>query len=325
MKILITGSSGYIGNELVKSLKENEIHCLDILEPNDEIKSIATKIFINDIATTHIEDYYDIVIHCAALVPITRSTKEQFFVTNSLGTLNMLNLHYNKFIYISSSAIYGSHNGKIIEETKHNFIEPYGLSKSIAESFCYLYRKKMKDIYIIRPRTVLGCQRIGIMDILFKRISKSKTMYMLGNGDNLFQLIHVKDLIDFLKLIIKNNYPYKDYNIGTDRFSTLQNDLTHLIQESNSKSILIPLPIILKNVLKIADKLNLSPMTSWHYETIFNDFYFDITRAKSIGWKPKYSNLEMLLESFTMYKRLEDNKSSPHKTKLKKNILDLIP
>jgi len=74
------------------------------------------------------------------------------------------------------------------------------------------------------------------------------------------------------------------------------------------------------------DWLNISPMTAWHYETIDKDFYFDISKARDeLDWYPKYSNMDMLIDSYNWYiNNVPETGTSVHKSKLKKRILNVI-
>jgi hypothetical protein len=54
--------------------------------------------------------------------------------------------------------------------------------------------------------------------------------------------------------------------------------------------------------LRMLDILNLSPLAPWHYLTYHKPFYFDISRATNrLGWRPRYSNEEMLIEAYDRY------------------------
>jgi UDP-glucose 4-epimerase len=120
-KILITGSSGYIGSHLCKMLENDyEVHGLDINEPLHPVKQF-NHIDINRLFTT--EDEYDAVIHLAALVNVSRSERMpiQYYITNLNGTMNVLNkIKTKNFIFASTGA------AALCESA-------YGISKRAAE------------------------------------------------------------------------------------------------------------------------------------------------------------------------------------------------
>jgi len=114
-KILVTGSEGYIGKHLIKMLaNEYDVYKLDLIDPVEPI----------DIRTNfHWSLVFDTVIHLAALVNVSRSTKfpEDYFDTNVNGTRNVLKkLKYKNFIFASTGSAVG-------------MASPYGISKKMAE------------------------------------------------------------------------------------------------------------------------------------------------------------------------------------------------
>lgn len=130
-KILITGNSGYIGSHLSKILLKDKnlvLHGLDINQP----KISLHKQFIQDISiyNWNIEENYDCVIHLAAQVSVSESTKNPilYYNTNTLGTLNLLNNIKTKRLIIAST-------GAAVQLTS-----PYGISKrameEIVDQFC---------------------------------------------------------------------------------------------------------------------------------------------------------------------------------------------
>lgn len=336
-KVLVTGSSGFLGESLCNRLvKDNtEVVGLDRISPpgylRKKIKSVE-----GDIKNLSLINYLckdvDTIFHCAALVPICRASYYEYMFNNAINTMNLLILaslnKVKKFIYISSSAVYGIPEGEITEHTRYKPIEDYGFSKMCAEYFCKATSNKQEymNIIVVRPRTIIGENRVGMMDLLFPRVLKNKSVYIIGDGSNKFQLLSLRDCVKFLmKVYYNEDVVNEDYNIGTDKYTTLKEDLEKFISKVGSTSEVVCLPKFTSSILGILDKLRLSPMTSWHYKTIDKDFYFDISKAKSTGWKPEDSNVDMLVNSYNWYKdNLDKLNGSVHKSKLKKRLLNWI-
>lgn len=140
MKILVTGSQGYIGKHLLKLLgKTHDIDEIDLKTGTD--------------IRIPIQSYkeYDTIIHLAALVNVSRSTKypEDYFNTNVNGTINVLKgFNFRHFIFASTGSAVG-------------LASPYALSKKMAELVVEDYCKKHhKNFTTFRFYNVIGSDGI---------------------------------------------------------------------------------------------------------------------------------------------------------------------
>ncbi len=338
-KHFVTGASGFLGSHIVKRLLEmgeDEIISFDILNSDEKLKGV--RYIQGDILDKGrlIEITRDVnyVHHNAALVPLVKAG-EDFRKVNVIGTRNIIECcrknKIKKMVHTSSSAIYGlPDNMPITDNTEYKPIEIYGQSKLDAEREVWEYMEEGGGASCIRPRTIVGGEsRLGIFQILFEWISEGKNIYVIGDGSNLFQFVHVDDLIDAsIKAAFSENYGL--YNIGTDGYSTLKKDLDKLIEYAGTGSEVKGLPVgLAKILLHIADILKLSPLAPWHYMTYHKPFVFDISKAiRELNWKPKYSNIEGLTESYDWYlsnkDRLNKESASTHKKPVKQGILKLL-
>ncbi|RAP35592.1 epimerase, partial [Candidatus Marinamargulisbacteria bacterium SCGC AAA071-K20] len=182
-------------------------------------------------------------------------------------------------------------------------------------------------LIVIRPRTILGEGRLGIFQILFKWIQEGVNIYIIGKGEHLFQFVHAHDLIDAYMLAMDRKQ-FGIYNVGTDSFKTLAEDLEDLIAFAKSKSKLRRLPEKLSIfALTVLDFLKLSPLAPWHYLTYHKAFHFDVTPLKELGWKPKYSNTQLFEESYSQFLETDlelKKEGSPHRRILDEKILWLM-
>lgn len=204
-KILVTGSSGYIGSHLCKLLeKDYEVHGLDIREPQHPVKEFH-HIDINRLFTTEIE--YDAVIHLAALVNVSRSERMpiQYYITNLNGTMNVLNkIKTKNFIFASTGA------AALCESA-------YGISKRAAEDvvkeYCTVHRSTPYTIF--RFYNVIGSSGYaptnpdGLMYNLMKS-ADTKEFTIFGNdydtpdGTCIRDYTHVDEICHALKLAIED-------------------------------------------------------------------------------------------------------------------------
>ncbi|CAG1021322.1 partial UDP-glucose 4-epimerase, partial [Methylococcales bacterium] len=274
-----------------------------------------------------------IVHHNVALVPLNKSGK-QFWEVNVVGSKIAAecaaDAGVKAFIHMSSSAIYGIPACPVTNDTPIVPIEAYGRAKYQGElevkSVC---QAKGVDLIIIRPRTILGHGRLGIFQILFDWIKAGKKIYTIGDANHLYQFIHAHDLMDAYMLALDKNVPGA-YNVGTNRFGTLREGLDAVIKHANTTAKVTPLPEGLAiGTLRLCDLLGISPLAPWHYMTYHKPLYFDTKPLEELGWTAKYSNEEMLCESYDWFvnnfDRIKAEKAgSPHRRPVREGILSLI-
>ncbi len=251
----------------------------------------------------------DIAIHAAAALPLWK--KEDIFQVNVLGTKNLLEAAIkNKiehFVYISSTAVYGvPKKHPVVESDPLIGVGPYGESKIQAEKLCEEFRKKGMIITILRPKTFLGTHRLGVFEILFDWIKDGKKIPVVGSGKNRYQLLDVDDLVEVIYRIVlssKKKEVNNTFNIGAEKFGTVKSDLEELFRYANSGSKILPTPAwLVKKTLFVLEKMRLSPLYQWVYETADKDSFVSIDRlVKRLNWQPKYSNSQALIKAYRWY------------------------
>ena len=188
-KILITGSSGFVGEELLIKLSsnnENKIIGTDNFEPSQEIKKKKIKNFFfekaeirnNKEKLDQIFKRYqpEIIIHCASKILDTMKKKD-VWNTNYYASKDLLDLSikYNlkKFIFTSTFSIFQkSYDYKIDEEEPPSYKTVYGETKFKTEQLI-MNSKFQGDICILRCPIILGKQRSYRFGILFSMIKEN--------------------------------------------------------------------------------------------------------------------------------------------------------
>ncbi|MEW6005800.1 MAG: NAD(P)-dependent oxidoreductase [Stygiobacter sp.] len=314
MKIFITGGAGFLGINLIRYLlKENHsIISLDISDFNYEdvhnkivnIKGdIRNKNLLNEVINE-----IDIIIHTAAALPLYK--KEDIFSTDIDGTKNLLEVAFNKkvkkFIHISSTAVYGIPNHHpIYEDDKLDGVGYYGQAKIEAEKICLDFRKRGMCVPILRPKSFIGPERLGVFALLYDWAKDGKNFPVIGKGENKYQLLDVEDLCNAIDLCIKlpEDIVNDTFNIGAKIFSTMKEDYQAVLDFAGYGKKIISLPekpIIL--ILKILEELKLSPLYKWVYETASKDSFVSIEKAERVlGFNPKYSNKDALIRNYKWY------------------------
>ncbi len=276
----------------------------------------------------------EFVHHNVALVPLHKAA-DRYWTVNVEGTEIALAAAraagVKMFSHMSSSAVFGLPTiMPITNDTPRLPIEIYGRAKKAGEELVMQAQADGFPTCIIRPRTVIGTGRLGIFQILFEWIKDGANIYTIGKGDGLFQFVHCDDLADTSILACLKNRPGV-YNVGTDRFGTLKDDLEFLCAHASTGSRVKSLPVGLTiNTLRTLDVLGLSPLGPWHYLTYHKPFYFDSEPVyQALEWRPRYSNREMMCSSYDWFvanqaKLANSSDASAHKSPVKQGVLRFL-
>jgi len=170
---------------------------------------------------------------------------------------------------------------------------------------CLEYEQKGLQVNILRPKTFLGTERLGVFELWFEAIYTNRRLFILGDGNNKYQLLAVSDVVDAIIKALTEKIHGEIFNIGAKEFYTWRKDLGHVIKEVKSKSQITSLPVYPSQVLlRILEAVNLSPISAWHYLTMPVPSYVSIKKAeKLLKWHPKKSNKELFLESYEWYRK----------------------
>lgn len=313
--VLITGGAGFLGCHLARRfLKENyKVTVFDLakLDAKDLIGKV--KYIKGDIRNKKAIDKalhgQQLVIHAAAALPIQLS-KDLIFSVNVDGTKNVLSSclknKIKRVVLISSTAVYGV--PKNLPEKENSSLDPigyYGESKVAAENLCLEFLKKGLSVNIIRPKTFLGPERLGVFELWFEAIYCGKKVFILGNGRNRYQLLAVSDVVNAIIKALTCKTDGEVFNIGAKEFGTWKSDLGAVIKYADSKAKIASLPVLPSQLaLAVLEKLHLSPIAAWHYKTLPVNSYVSTKKAeKMLGWRAKKSNQELLLENYKWYEK----------------------
>jgi len=338
MKILITGGAGFLGINLIRHLlkKNHQVISLDIAEfdypdVKDKIEIIKGDIRDKNLIENSLINI-DVVIHTAAALPLYK--KEDIYSTDVEGTRILINTSFRngikRFIHISSTAVYGiPDHHPIYENDQLTGVGDYGKAKILAEEICLNYRSKGMCVPILRPKSFIGAERLGVFALLYDWAYTGHNFPMIGKGENRYQLLDVEDLCEAVYLCIeKEEKSVNDtFNIGAKEFTTMKEDYQEVLDYAghNKKIIGLPeKPIIF--TLKFLEMLRISPLYKWVYETASKDSFVSIEKAENVlGFKPKYSNKDALLRNYKWYlknlDKFQNQSGISHRVPWKQGIL----
>ncbi len=222
--ILLTGAGGY----MARAFAEQFHNKYNIVGLHKKYK-LKNKIFIDNVKydlskkkDIEIKEPIDIVLHYACLTDVKRceEEKEQAFLTNTFGTLQLLELAKNKgirkFILISTGSVFKSKdepNKTSDQKEPTNF---YALSKLLAEKLCNYYSRYFKVI-VVRPFFPYGPKTNPerVINNLINNINSEKPVLLNMDNKPKINPCYIEDFNNAIaSLIEKEDRKYSEFNIG---------------------------------------------------------------------------------------------------------------
>ena len=239
-KAIVTGGAGFIGSHLVDKLIEQgvEVTILDNLSTgkkqniNPKAKFIDCDIFKDTYGDLiFLLNGADTVFHLAAKTTVQESIEKPSLYNNInvVGTLNLLEaaaaMKVKRFIFSSSSSVYGNAKVPTSEDHPLNPISPYALNKLIGEQYCKLYSEIYNiDTVCLRYFNVYGDRMNNegyklVFPIFKEQILNNKPLTINNNGEQRRDFIHVNDVVRANILVAKhsNNFNGDIYNVGNGK------------------------------------------------------------------------------------------------------------
>jgi nucleoside-diphosphate-sugar epimerase len=336
--VFITGGAGFLGINLIRYLLDRGHSCVSFdIAPfdypeRDRIRAIDGD--IRDVAALRQAIRgCDIVVHCAAALP--SYTPDAIMSTDVAGTRNVLQAAVengsSRVIHISSTAVYGTKASGAAEDSVTEIIGPYAEAKVLAERECDGFRARGLCVPVLRPKTFVGPERLGVWSILYDWAHAGSGFPVIGRGTNRYQLLDVEDLCDaiYATMTLEPSKVNTVFNIGAKEFGTLRDDFQAVLDHAGHgrKVRALPAgPVIA--VLKLLETLKLSPVYEWVYETAAVDSWVSIERAERVlGFRPRYSNRDALIRNYDWYVRhvhaFRETTGISHRTPWKQGLIGL--
>lgn len=319
MKILITGVHGFVGSNLVESLKkDNIIYGVDIVSPiKDGIRFTFPWEYLNKV--NEIPEV-DAIIHLAGKAHDTKNEAdaETYFKVNRDLTIRIFDYFCahsktKKFIFFSTAkAAADKVDGVLTEEVVPTPAGPYGESKIAAEQYILNTMKSNpfnfvgRGVYIFRPCMIHGPGNKGNLNLLYNVVKKG-IPWPLGAFENRRTFTSIENICFAVNGVLTKDVPSGIYNMGDDE-ALSTNELIEEICKSLGKNPHIwKLPKGLMSLMaKIGERLHL-PLNSERLRKLTENYISSnekIKRALDVERMPvdARQGLKVTLESFKVGK-----------------------
>jgi UDP-glucose 4-epimerase len=258
MKILVTGGGGFIGSQLVETLiaaGHTPIILDNFSNGREENLPEGVKYYRRDLLSDKVEKIFkkenpDVVMHLAAQVSVAKSLENpaEDAAVNVLGTVKLLGYctkyGVKKFIFSSSSAVYGTTDEVLTEETAASPISFYGTSKLVSESYIKLFGTSYGLPYtILRYANVYGPRQRsdgegGVISIFIEQLINGETPVIYGDGTQTRDFVYVEDVARANLLAIEHA-DNEIINIGTNTQTSI--NLLYSLLSSQLDTIRTPI------------------------------------------------------------------------------------
>lgn len=339
LTFLLTGGAGFLGINLVRHLlaRGHRVVSLDVADFDYPERHLITELRgdIRDIdvcmqACANV----DIVVHCAAA--LANYTPYDIDSIDVEGTRNVLQAAeacgVQRVIHVSTTAVYGvPDHHPLVEQDRLHGLGFYGRAKVEAERVCLEARGRGMCVSILRPKSFIGPERLGIFGLLYDWAYTGHGFPVLGSGRNRYQLLDVEDLCQaiYLASTVERQLANDTFNIGAKEFGTMKDDFQAVLDCAGFGKRVVALPAAPAIwALRLLDHLKLSPVYAWVYETATKESEVCIAKAQAhLGFEPNYSNQDALLRNYRWYianiSKFQHQTGLSHRSPWKQGILSI--
>jgi nucleoside-diphosphate-sugar epimerase len=233
-------------------------------------------------------------------------------------------------IFISSTSVYGiPDHHPLREDDRLEGVGPYGQAKIAAEEYCLFFRNSGHCVPVLRPKSFVGPERLGVFELLYDWAYDGRNFPVLVSGNNFYQLLDVEDLCEaiYLCATMDRTSVNATFNVGAKQFGTMKENVQAVLDRAGHGQRVINLPAEPAIwILKALEQIRLSPIYKWIYETATQDSFVSTERIEgTLGFVPRYSNQDALLRNYDWYaahrNECKGNTGISHRLAWKKGLL----
>ena len=287
-KILFTGASGFLGNNIRPILEKSyDVHTIGLTDDDDIKINMAKEV-------PPVNEHYDLVLHAAGkahTVPKTEAEKQVFFDVNYQGTVNLCTALEKAgvpkaLVFISTVAVYGCEFGELItEEHPLEGDSPYAKSKIMAEEYLTEWCGKHGVVLgILRPSLLAGHRAPGNLGAMVEGIRKGFYLNIAG-GKVRKSVLMAEDIARLLPLLAEKGGVYNVCDTYQPTFGELAASVAR--QLGKRKPVSIPYWMAWC-MAKVGDLLGAkAPINSYKLEKMTKSLTFSNDKARhELGWEP---------------------------------------
>jgi len=306
MKILVTGSTGFIGSHLVEALIRGKKDVFCLIRPESKTQWIEGKKvtlvygdYSDPLSLNRAVKGMDIVFHVGAC--IQASDWDTYFCSNTTCTTNLLqacveaNPGLNRFVFVSSISAGGpSEQNALKKETDPDTpVSMYGRSKLLAEESIQKYKNRI-PVVIIRPPNVLGTRQKELTFLL--QLMKRRILPLIGSRKNYTSIIFVQDLVRAMILTTQDERAVGEvYYVTDDQTYSWYEMLISLARGMGVYPFVIKIPYpvlycivaIMESVSRIFGKTPQSDRASLRMVRKYDWIYNSTKIQQNLGFKPQ--------------------------------------
>lgn len=312
MRVLITGSTGFVGTALVKQLT-NSYDTIALIRAQSTVLPENTQQFVkNNIFEADLPSNIDVIIHLAGRAHIlneqTTDPLAEFRKVNVEGSLQLarqaLEKKVKRFIFMSSIGVNGSVTSQqpFTEDAEPQPHADYAVSKLEAElALQELFADSDTELVIIRPPLVYAAHAPGNFARLLKLVATNLPL-PFARTQNRRSFVALENLIDFIETCIEHPHAANQTFLVADQSYISTHELVQYLKQGMGKKahfIYIPQPLMKLGAACVGK--------SKLYEQLFESLEVDASKAqKLLGWTAPLSTQQAMLKAGQNYLKMKE-------------------
>lgn len=316
--VLVTGCNSLIGITLIQRLLKDgvQVRAIDTWKEKgfpESVDFLQGSVLDEELLLSASEGV-DTIFHLKDIESPVHDGRRHMRKVNIRGTENILKAakenSVKKIIFQSTGEVYGNRKTMLIkEDDPRKPVTPYGKDKLKAEKLCFkAIEENSLDITIFRPTIVGGAnlEEPLILVILYMALAMgdASRLYIAGDGDTRFQLVHPGDVVDAMIAATKiHSARGKVYNLGSDNVPTQMEQIVKVKEKARLDCQIKHISASAAKISSVLLKpLKINYLRKEHIMFLLSNFVLDCDNAKKdLNWAPTKNNIDIFLEAIQWY------------------------